>query len=100
MTCVRTEPGMRLIEHSIWGVLLLMGLNLLGAAAVIPDIKWGEANSSNTASQYSTTKELPALSIPKPGASVPYIRLEAEDGCLSGAAAVVGPNRIIGDLGG
>ncbi len=34
------------------------------------------------------------------GASVPYIRYEAEAGSLSGAAAVVGPNRTVGDLGG
>lgn len=40
----------------------------------------------------------PAVS--RPGATVPYIRYEAENGTLGGKAAVQGPNRTIGDLGG
>src|SRR5678816_1909712 len=34
------------------------------------------------------------------GAQVPYTRYEAEDGTLAGAAAIMGPNRNVGDLGG
>jgi hypothetical protein len=34
------------------------------------------------------------------GARVPYIRYEAEAGALSGSAAIAGPNRTVGDLGG
>ena len=41
-----------------------------------------------------------AVTVPQLGASVPYMRYEAEDGTLSGTAAVIGPNRLIGDLGG
>ncbi|MET7397590.1 discoidin domain-containing protein [Dactylosporangium sp. NPDC005572] len=34
------------------------------------------------------------------GANMPYDMYEAEDGTVGGGASVVGPNRIIGDLGG
>jgi hypothetical protein len=100
MIYVRTEFDTKFLKHFIRLILLFMSLNQLGAATAMPDSKCGEANPSDSAVQFPITKELPALSILQLGASVPYVRYEAEEGVLSGAAAIVGPNRLIGDLGG
>ncbi|WP_229834143.1 CARDB domain-containing protein, partial [Dactylosporangium sucinum] len=48
--------------------------------------------------QANNTSDLP-LFVGR-GANMPYDMYEAEDGTIGGGAQVVGPNRIIGDLGG
>ncbi|MFI6095915.1 CARDB domain-containing protein [Lentzea sp. NPDC051213] len=59
---------------------------------VLPDADEAKANRDNNTS----TTDLYAGR----GASLPYETVEAEDGKLGGGAAVVGPNRTIGDLAG
>jgi len=49
---------------------------------------------------FAASSYTPSVDPAKIGAQVPYIRHEAEDGTLAGAAAIVGPNRNVGDLGG
>ena len=59
---------------------------------IVPDTKEAQANRDNNT---STTD----LYVGR-GASMPYEMVEAEDGTLGGGAAIVGPNRTIGDLAG
>ena len=48
----------------------------------------------------ATSPYVPSVDHATIGAQVPYTRYEAEDATIAGAAAVMGPNRNVGDLGG
>ena len=49
---------------------------------------------------FSASTYVPCVDPARIGAQVPYTRYEAEDGTLAGAAAIAGPSRDVGDLGG
>ena len=49
---------------------------------------------------FASSPYTPSVDHAKIGAQVPYTRYEAEDAAMAGAAALMGPNRNVGDLGG